>query len=102
MTKTMPPSAIARLVAVALLLVALGQHPYGYYQILRWAVCGTSVFTAIVAYSGGKTGWVWAFGIMAVLFNPLAPIHMNRETWAMVDVVSGILCIVSLFFVREK
>ncbi len=39
------PSAVARLVAAALLVLALGRLPYGFYQLLRLVVCGVSAYS---------------------------------------------------------
>jgi hypothetical protein len=102
MKKYFVPSSIARLVAIALLLWALDHHAYGYYQILRWVVCGAAVYSAFVAMGSKKTPWAWALGITAVLFNPIIPIHLRRDSWAFIDVIAAILFAASTFFVRER
>jgi len=95
-------SVIVRLVAVVLLLWALDRHPYGYYKLLRWVVCGASVYAGFIALEIEKKPWVWVFGIIAILFNPIIPVHLDRGTWAIIDsVVAGILGI-SIFMIREK
>ncbi len=38
---------IARLIASGMLLLALSRHPYSYYILLRWVVCGTSAYGAV-------------------------------------------------------
>lgn len=95
------PSLIARFVAMALLIWALAQHPYGYYKLLRWVVCGVGVYSTVVATSSKKTLWAWGLGITAVVFNPIIPIHLDRETWAVIDIAAAILFGISTFFVRE-
>lgn len=95
-------SGIARLVAAALLIWALARHPYGYYKLLRWVVCGAGAYSAFVALASEKMAWVWILGIIAVVFNPLIPVHLDRDTWAIIDVVTAGVFIVSTFLVREK
>jgi hypothetical protein len=29
--------------------------------------------------------WVWIFGVLAALFNPILPVHLQRDTWQIVD-----------------
>jgi hypothetical protein len=102
MKKYFSPSSIARLIALGLLLWALDRHSYGYYQILRWVVCGAAVYSAFIAMNSKKIFWAWALGITAVLFNPIVPIHLKRDSWAVIDVIAAILLVVSTFFVRES
>ncbi|KAF0144670.1 MAG: hypothetical protein FD156_1684 [Nitrospirae bacterium] len=94
-------STIARSISAVLLFLAFGDHPYGYYQLLRWVTCGTSTYSAFIAHSIGKKFWIWVFGITALLFNPLIPFHLSRDIWSIIDVAVGILFLVSIFTVRE-
>ena len=78
-----------------MLFLSLGSWPYGFYQILRWVVCAAAVLVGIRAYSL-KVGWpLWVFGVVAILFNPLQPIHLSRNTWRPIDAVVGILFLVA-------
>ena len=77
-------------VAALFLIGALGDWPYGYYQILRWVVCGVGAYSAYRAYESGHTGWAWVFGIVAVLFNPIMPFYLERGTWQILDLVAAI------------
>lgn len=95
-------SGIGRLVAAVLLIWALERHPYTYYVLLRWVVCGTGAYSAFVASSSDKTAWTWVLGIIAVIFNPLIPVHLDRNTWAAIDVAAAGVFVVSTFFAREK
>lgn len=71
--------------AAALLLTALAKLPYGYYTFMRWIVSIVAVLTAHSAYRWGYSWAIWVFGLTAVLFNPLAPIHMSRDVWCLLD-----------------
>jgi uncharacterized membrane protein YccC len=76
-----------------MLFLSLAPWPYGYYQLLRFVVCGISVYVAFMAYNWHKIWATYLFGFFAVLFNPLIPVHLSRELWQPIDVICGILFI---------
>ena len=85
------PHLIPAIIAALILLGALGRWPYGYYQLLRWVTCGAAIFVAFMAYNWQKIWAVWLFGIIAVLFNPIALIHLAKDTWQPIDVICALL-----------
>lgn len=85
------------LVVGIFLLGALGSWPYIYYQLLRWVVCGVGAYTAYTAYESNRTVWAWVFAIIAIVFNPIAPFFMERETWQILDVAAAILFLIFPF-----
>ncbi len=95
------PHLIPALVAALMLFVAIADLPYGYYQMLRWAVSGVSVYIAYMAYRWGKVWATWVFGFVAALFNPLFPVHLTKDIWQPIDVVCGTLFAASPLFLRE-
>jgi len=84
-----------------MLLGALAPWPYGYYQLLRFVVCGVSVYIAFMAYQWEKIWSVWLFAFVALLFNPLIPIHLSRELWQPIDVICALL-FASIAFILKK
>lgn len=84
---------IAAIVVGIMLLLAIpsGLWPYVYYQILREVVTITAVIGAIMAFNENKQAWVWILGIVAVVFNPIAPLYLAKETWAVIDFVAAIV-----------
>jgi hypothetical protein len=95
------PHLIPSLIAAAMLLGALADWPYGYYQILRFVVCGIGVYVAYTAYTWHKMWAVWLFGFVALLFNPLVPIHFSRELWQYVDIICAVMFAVIAFILRK-
>jgi len=87
---------VAVLITAAMLLLALADWPYGYYQLLRIVVCAVAAWGAVLAYGMEKPGWAWLLGALAVLFNPVFPIYLEREVWAFIDVATAVLLIASL------
>lgn len=106
MTKTQTilekrPHLIPAFIAALMLLCALGRWPYGYYQLLRWVTCAAAVWVGFLAYGWQKKWATVVFAILAVLFNPLVPIHLSREIWQPIDAISAVLFVTIAFAVRR-
>ena len=92
----------AALAAAALLLLALADLPYGYYTFLRLVVCAVAAFGAFRAAASKSEVWAVVLGGVALLFNPIIPVHLDRETWAPIDVVTAAVLSVSALRVKEE
>lgn len=95
------PHLVPSLIAALMLLGALGRWPYGYYQLLRFVVCGVSVYVAFMAYNWQKLWATALFGCIALLFNPLIPIHLSREIWQPIDLICALLFVVVAFILKN-
>lgn len=67
---------------------------YWVYQLSRWGVCAAAVFGAVTL--AGKP-WQWPLWALAVLFNPIAPIHFGRDVWQILDGVAALVFIIATF-----
>ena len=90
---TAHPATIPAVVAGFFLLVAVAGAPYSFYEVVRWAVTGMAVWSAVVAGGQQRTGWSVAFIATALLFNPLIPVYLTRESWVPLDVAAMVLFI---------
>jgi hypothetical protein len=97
MKSNIQPIIVVKIIAILMLFWALAHNPYSYYQILRWVIAGVTGYSACMAYEQGKTAWAWIFGIIAVLFNPVAPIYLARETWSVIDLIVAAILVASIF-----
>jgi hypothetical protein len=95
------PNLIPAVIVAIMLCVAVAPLAYGYYQLLRWVTCGVAVFIAVMAYRWGKVWATWVFGLVAILFNPLAPIHLTKQIWQPIDLACAVLFVISVFVLRE-
>lgn len=94
---------IAVIIAAAILFLALfGGWPYGFFTLLRFVVFATTAYVAWMAYEQQKEKWVWIFGFLAVLFNPFFPIYLNRDLWSIIDFITGVFLIISVFLLKLK
>jgi hypothetical protein len=87
---------------IMLLLALLEGWPYGYYTLLRFVVCGSSAHLAFTAHQMNKKAWVWVMAFIAILFNPIVPIHLDRTSWAPIDLATAFLFLIALFVVKSK
>jgi len=83
------PHLIPTSIAAAMLLAAVGEWPYAYYQFMRWAVCAAAVFVAYKGWTFKRAWAVWVFCFVAILFNPLVPFHIKRDTWQVIDLAAA-------------
>jgi len=94
------PHIVPCIIAAIMLLLALLPWPYGYYQLLRFVVCGASVYAAFMTYQWQKILATWIFGFIAVLFNPIVPIHLSRELWQPIDIICGVIFIAGVIILN--
>ena len=85
------------IVPSAALAIALTEMPYGYYVLLRLLVCGLCLFLALNEARNGRPIWVWILGGVAVLYNPILRIHLNRELWSVVNVATILLLVAHMW-----
>lgn len=94
---------IPQTVAGVMLAWALNPaNPYGYYMLLRIVCCAVCVYLAIAAGNIGKTQWAWTLGVFAVIYNPIIRIHLTREIWSVVNVVTIVVLAVSVAQLERK
>jgi len=92
---------IVSVVAIIMLLLAIPDiWPYGYYVVLRWVVAASALFLIWVSYELEKRIWLVPMAIIAILFNPIVPIHLDKETWVIIDFVVAIFFLISIFGIR--
>ena len=83
---------IAALVAAAFLLLAAFSHwPYFFYVLLRVTVCAIALYLAHNAFTVQRKAWMWVFGAVAVLFNPVFPMRMHRSDWSNINVIAAVI-----------
>ena len=94
---------IPQLIACLMLIWALyPENPYGYYVLLRWVCCGIFAYLSVKAYGQKKQDWVWILGITAGIYNPFIRVHLTREIWSVVNIVTIGIAVVSVFSLKVR
>jgi hypothetical protein len=87
---------------ILLFLGILNIWPYDYYVVLRWVVCAVAIISAVGFSHSKLTGWVLTFSALAILFNPLFPVYMNKSSWVGVDLISAIVFFLSAYATNKR
>ena len=95
---------LAWLVAAELLVsAALGRHSDSYYTLLRWICCAVFAYSAFAAHEKNRVLWVWIFGVLALLYNPIFSMTLDRSTWIGMNWVTvGIIVVAGIVFSLNK
>ena len=96
------PLVIPCAVATVMLISATGRHGYDFYTFLRWVVTAASIWAFVVAKNHDKTWAVVAFAAVAVLFNPIIPVHLSRDIWRPIDIIAALLFVAAALTVRPS
>lgn len=91
MTKSVKESAIAQCAAIVTLIFGLTEYATNYHALTRFVVCGLCAYLAVAVYRQEKFNLVWMYGAIAVLFNPIAPVRLDRAVWPNVSIVVIVL-----------
>ena len=78
--------AVVSTVAVGLGLLRM---PFGYYTLLRVVLCLTGAVGVAAARRREDNLWLWVYGAMLVLYNPVLPIKLgSKSLWIGLNIIS--------------
>lgn len=81
--------AIPEIAAIILLLWALLPiNPYGFYVFMRFIICGVTCYLAVKAHDKNNDSWMYILGGLALLYNPVVRIHLDRELWSIINIIT--------------
>ena len=80
------------IVTTAGVAVGIGDMPYGYYSLLRLAVCGFSLYL-LFGSEPVTTEWQrWMVGATGVLYNPILPVRIgDKDIWIVLNIATVVL-----------
>jgi len=103
--KNIKLSIIPAIIAIVLLLLSFLDWPYGYYTFLRVVVTIVAIYYAYYLYETIKelNFWFWGSVIIAILFNPIIPIHLgDKAVWGVIDVIVAIFFVCLIIKFKKK
>jgi hypothetical protein len=69
---------------------------------MRLVVSATAIYVIAITVKSGQTWGAWLYGIIALLFNPLIPIHLTRGVWQPLDFLAATALVVAAFMIRRR
>lgn len=86
-----------------LVFAVLGESfDYGFFTLVRLTVSGTTTYLAWRAHEANQRRWIWAFGTIAVIFNPLLPLALGRDIWVLADLLTIVALTASIFRFKDS
>jgi hypothetical protein len=83
---------IAGSIVFSILIAApFNDFDYIYYQYLRWIVTAWFSWMLFSQWKNLGIFFKTAYVLAIITFNPFAPIHLDRETWAINDISAAML-----------
>ena len=73
-----------------MLLIAIGDMPWGYYELLRWVVVVAGVLLIVRSLKVEKSAWAILGGLAILFFFPPFGISLEKEIWVLFDLAFGI------------
>lgn len=81
-------------ITALLLIAALFDPPYGFYDLLRLCVTAGSIYLATIMHREGRRSLVVLLIGAAILYNPVAKVDFEREEWFVVDLLAAVAFLV--------
>lgn len=65
-------------------------HNYNYFILLKWVVFATSIWAAVDESEKKRMFVVAVFAVVALIHNPFFRFHFSRDTWLVIDGITGV------------
>ncbi len=83
--------------AVMLVFAAVEKQPDSFYTLLRWVCCAVFAYSGVTSFQMKRMLWLCIFGVLAVLFNPIFPLGLDRSSWIVADWFSICAIVIAAF-----
>ena len=91
------------LLCTVLLVLGIADLPIGYYTLLRIVVTIGSIAVVVSEFENGLNFWVIAFGLLAIIFNPIIPVYLHdKGSWMPIDIIAAILFLIKTFNIKSN
>ena len=92
--RTLTVSLVSVSCAILAISITTDGLPYDYYTALRFAVSGTGAFLARQLWECPERYWRVIFVGVALLYNPLVPVHLSKDIWEPLNILTVPLLVV--------
>ncbi len=100
--QTGSPFLVPLIISAIVFCIALLPMPYGFYTITRVIIFVISIYGAVLLQER-HTGLFWAMVGLAILYNPIVPIHLYEKIlWTIANVMTLGIFIWANLFLKAK
>lgn len=85
-----------RIIAIVFLFISYTEQPLIFYKLVRIIICGVGLYSAYFALRAKQNIWIGLMIGMALLFNPLFPIYLERSQWEIYDTFAILILLFSI------
>lgn len=87
---------------VVLMFLAVFAMPYGYYTFLRiMTTLSSGLFIYVYYCTKSLKPWSIIFVFIGVTFNPLFPVHLDRDIWFILNILVGCVYLGNLLLIKK-
>lgn len=93
------------LIIAAILFISIAELPYGFYTFMRIAVPILSAIYLFCSYAEKEEFNLMMIPniLIVILWNPIFPVYLDKDTWIIIDLVAGICeLVVALYNFRKR
>lgn len=93
---------------IAMSLFALLPLPYDFYRILRVCLFGFSIFAFLKISLVFERELIHqqmlrvTFAITGIIFNPVIPVHLKKETWIFINIIFSLICFYLIKYAKKR
>ena len=100
MKNELPKFFLLPLIISAILFISVADLPYGFYTAMRIVVPLLSVIYLFFAFGFGDGFKMMHLPniIAVILWNPILPVYLDKETWVVIDIIVGVCEIAVAFY----
>ena len=86
-----------RVSLIFFIFLGILQQPYSYYDFLRIYTCMGSIYLIVDNLRHQtQNRFIFIYLGIAILFNPIFPIYLSKDSWILIDIVSVLFLGISL------
>jgi hypothetical protein len=85
-----------------MLLLAIGNMPWGFYQLLRWAVVAGGALLLVRSWKNEQIPWAIFGAVSIIFFFPPFGVSFEKEVWAVFDLLFGVCFLVAAATIRAS
>lgn len=91
---------IFRLIAILVLILSFLKWPYGYYIFLKYIVTFTISIMIYKIWTNNNRVALITLSILLLIFNPLFPLHLDKEIWTVIDFSAALVILSSFVWIK--